>query len=357
MPKALRPGSFRKLMTISRRASFFLILILPMTSSTFAHDPGISSVRLAASTDRLIANLTFSRSELATLVDVTDRSALERLASTLIEIENGGSLLPSKIETIGIDEPSNAVHFSLTFPAPTANVINIRSTLLDRLALGHREFASLTNAEGRIVHEQLLDARNPGFQALISPCRSYFGPFRQLLLTGIEHILTGYDHLAFLLALLLAATSVREVTRIITSFTVAHSITLGMAALDVVSIPSTIIEPMIAVSIVFVGLENLFRREPRGRWMLTFAFGLIHGFGFATALKDMGIGHGMQAAIPLFSFNLGVEAGQLAIAGLVLPAIWLLRRRPAFIARYAPACSLLIALAGGYWLLVRTVLR
>jgi HupE / UreJ protein len=91
--------------------------------------------------------------------------------------------------------------------------------------------------------------------------------------------------------------------------------------------------------------------------MLTFGFGLIHGFGFASALKEMGIGHGLRAAVPLLSFNLGVEAGQLAIAAAVLPAIWMLRRHPTFVVRFAPACSFLIALAGGYWLLVRTVLR
>jgi hydrogenase/urease accessory protein HupE len=223
--------------------------------------------------------------------------------------------------------------------------------------MGHRQFATLTDGSGRILHEQLLDAQNCRFEAAISPSHNSLDTFRRLLITGIEHILTGYDHLAFLLALLLAATSIREVTKIITSFTIAHSITLAMAALDLVSIPSVIVEPMIAASIVFVGLENLLRREPRGRWMLTFAFGLIHGFGFASALREMGIGRGLRAAMPLLSFNLGVEAGQLAIAALVLPVIWMLRRRPAFIVRYAPACSLLIALAGGYWLLVRTVLR
>jgi hydrogenase/urease accessory protein HupE len=345
---------------VSRRvclAGRLLILILTLATSVSAHDPGLSSLRLTASANHLEAKLTFSRSELAPLATSLDRPALEKLGSSLVEIESGGSSLPSHIEAIEINESSNAIHFTLTFPNARGSLLSVRSMLLSRLALGHRQFASLVDADGRVLHEQLLDARNSEFQASVSAARSVLGTFLQPLTTGIEHILTGYDHLAFLLALLLAATSVREVTRIITSFTIAHSITLAMAALDVVSITSIVVEPLIAVSIVFVGIENLLRSQPRGRWMLTFGFGLIHGFGFASALKEMGIGRGLQAAVPLLSFNLGVEAGQLAIAAAVLPLIWMLRRRPTFVIRLAPACSLLIALAGGYWLLVRTVLR
>lgn len=347
----------QSIQSIGRVAGCLLVLILTLATSASAHDPGLSSLRLSVSADNLTAKLTFSRSELTPLASISDRAALEKLGSSLIEIESGGSPLPCHIEAIELDDSSNAIHFILTFPAPRGSLISVRSMLIGRLALGHREFASLIDADGRVLYEGLLDAQNSEFKASLSPSRSLVGMFGQLLVTGIEHILTGYDHLAFLLALLLAATSLREVTKIITSFTIAHSITLAMSALDVVSIPSIIVEPMIAVSIVFVGIENLLRREPRGRWMLTFGFGLIHGFGFASALKEMGIGHGLRAAVPLLSFNLGVEAGQLAIAAAVLPVIWMLRRRPTFVVRFAPACSLLIALAGGYWLLVRTVLR
>ncbi|MGH9799953.1 MAG: HupE/UreJ family protein, partial [Blastocatellia bacterium] len=114
---------------------------------------------------------------------------------------------------------------------------------------------------------------------------------------------------------------------------------------------------MIAVSIVYVGLENLFRRDTSKRWMLTFAFGLIHGFGFASVLRELGIGgQGSSAIVPLFSFNFGVELGQIAIAAIILPLIWKLREQPKFVPRYVPAFSILIALAGGYWLVERTIL-
>src|SRR5205085_1947385 len=115
----------------------------------------------------------------------------------------------------------------------------------------------------------------------------------------------------------------------------------------------------IAASIVFVGAENLWRRgeEPRGRWALTFAFGLIHGFGFATVLRDLGVGrNGQGIAMPLFSFNLGVEVGQVAIAAVVLPIVWRLRKNEAFVRHGVPNLSALVALAGLYWFLQRTII-
>ena len=111
--------------------------------------------------------------------------------------------------------------------------------------------------------------------------------FRGYARLGVEHILTGIDHLLFLLGLLVACRRFRTVAAIVTCFTVAHSVTLALAALDVVTLSSRVVEPLIAATIVFVGVENLIRGdEPKGRWLLTFAFGLLHGLGFAGALKD-----------------------------------------------------------------------
>ena len=128
-----------------------------------------------------------------------------------------------------------------------------------------------------------------------------------------------------------------------------------MATLNLVQISSSIVEPLIAASIVYVGVENLFRGgEPRGRWLLTFAFGLIHGFGFASVLRELGVGaNGSSIAIPLISFNLGVELGQIAIAALVLPLIWKLRTQPVFLYRWVPACSTLVAALGTFWFVQR----
>ena len=145
--------------------------------------------------------------------------------------------------------------------------------------------------------------------------------------------------------------------KIITSFTVAHSLTLALATFGVITISPAIVEPIIAASVVFVGLENLFGRRMVARWLVTFGFGLVHGLGFASILRELGIGEfGAPAAIPLLSFNLGVEITQIAIAALVLPLVWRLEQRPTFTLKHAPALSLLITLAGVYWFLARTLL-
>ena len=145
---------------------------------------------------------------------------------------------------------------------------------------------------------------------------------------------------------------------VITCFTLAHSITLALAALGLVTMSPALVEPLIAASIVFVGVENLLRGgEPKGRWLLTFAFGLIHGFGFSGALREAGLGSsGSALAIPLFSFNLGVEIGQLAVITVILPVLLKTRDRPAFVRFVRPAISAFVALAGAWWLLQRTLL-
>lgn len=184
--------------------------------------------------------------------------------------------------------------------------------------------------------------------------RSFFVRF---FLLGVAHILTGYDHLLFLCGLLVVCRKRRTMVTIITCFTLAHSITLALAALGWVVISGRIIEPLIAGSIVFVGLENLWRHgEPEARWLLTAGFGLIHGFGFAGALIESGLGaHGTPRLVPLLSFNLGVETGQLAVAAVFVPALWQLRKWPACERRGVVVISALVALAGTSWLLQRTL--
>ncbi len=178
---------------------------------------------------------------------------------------------------------------------------------------------------------------------------------------GIEHIFLGYDHIAFLIAIVLWARRLWPVIKIVTAFTIAHSITLSLAALQVVVIPSSIVEPAIAASIVYVAVENFFSRDIDRRWRDTFCFGLIHGFGFASALQEFGLPRG--AVVPaLGAFNLGVEIGQVAIVSLVIPGLigvdWLVAA-----ARGLPAsrtAALVYSLSGGiavlgcYWVIERT---
>ncbi len=164
---------------------------------------------------------------------------------------------------------------------------------------------------------------------IIAGTPSRFAQAREYAVLGVEHILTGYDHLAFLLALLvLAATRPRregiaQVLAVVTAFTVAHSITLALAVTGVVRLPSRVVESAIAASIAWVALENVLRPTVRARWPVTFAFGLVHGLGFASALAETGL-PSRGTALALVSFNVGVEVGQLAVVALVFPLLRLL---------------------------------
>lgn len=171
--------------------------------------------------------------------------------------------------------------------------------------------------------------------------RSRWTESRQFIHEGIWHIWLGFDHVLFLLALLLPAVLVRvedrwqaagdfltvcwNVVSIVTAFTVAHSLTLSLAALDVVRLPSRLVESTIAASVVLAGLSNLYPMMINRRWMVAFGFGLIHGFGFASVLTDLGLPHD-SLLLSLVSFNVGVELGQLAIVAGFLPLAYLIRQ-------------------------------
>jgi hypothetical protein len=202
---------------------------------------------------------------------------------------------------------------------------------------------------------------------------SFFGFVRE----GIHHILIGYDHILFLLSLLLPAVWIRSratdprtglprarwlpaadlrfastnVLKVVTAFTVAHSITLALSVFDIVDPPSRWVESVIAASVVLAALNNIWPLVSEARWKLTFVFGLVHGFGFASALKDAGLAHGALAG-PLVGFNVGVEIGQLCIVAVVLPIAWSLRGTRTYRGAFAGG-SLAIAMVAGLWLVQR----
>lgn len=178
------------------------------------------------------------------------------------------------------------------------------------------------------------------------------GGWSGFLALGIEHILTGLDHLLFLLVLLVNQQRMWSVVRIVTGFTLAHSLTLSLAAVGLVSLPGHIVEPAIALSIVWVALENLFFTGTEWRrTLVAFLFGLVHGLGFAGAIGELQLA-GAALAKALVGFNLGVELGQIACVALVLPLIVWASRPPAM-ARLPQAASVLVALMGGVWFVER----
>jgi hypothetical protein len=152
--------------------------------------------------------------------------------------------------------------------------------------------------------------------------------FVTFLWQGVLHILIGIDHILFVVVLLLVVRRFKQLALIVTSFTLAHSITLALGALDIVTLPSALVESVIALSIVYVAVENMILEEPRARYVVTFVFGLIHGFGFSSVLREVGLPQ--DALVPaLLAFNIGVELGQLAIVAPIFPLVVLLRRKSA----------------------------
>lgn len=183
----------------------------------------------------------------------------------------------------------------------------------------------------------------------------------QSLLAGAHHIVTGWDHLCFLLALLVAARGVRSLLWTITAFTLAHSITLALAALDVLRVPGSWVEPAIALSIAYVAAMNLWWRRVRAPWSEALGFGLIHGLGFAGLLSEMLLDEPQKLRV-LVGFNLGVELGQLAFVAAMLLHFEVIRRATAQPrapgAKFAPASiersiSWCVLLAGLYWFVER----
>jgi hydrogenase/urease accessory protein HupE len=181
------------------------------------------------------------------------------------------------------------------------------------------------------------------------------------VLHGIEHILFGYDHLLFVFALVLIVRSLRVLVWTITSFTLAHSITLALATLGVVHVPGPPVEATIALSILLLACEIVRIRRgqssltQRWPWVVAFTFGLLHGFGFAGALAEIGLPRG-DIPLALFSFNVGVELGQLAFIAVVLGAIAIAKRIaiPPFVTRYAyPIATFAIGTLAAFWFVGR----
>lgn len=177
------------------------------------------------------------------------------------------------------------------------------------------------------------------------------GGFWYFLYQGILHILGGIDHVLFVVTLILAMRTPRQLLLVITAFTIAHSITLVLATLGLVYMSPRLAEPLIALSIVYVAVENLFRHKP-ARPQVAFAFGLFHGFGFSAVLRDLGFASGQMAPL-LVGFNLGVEVGQLIIVLPLFPLIaWLQRREATFlvVSRYTNAA---VGLVACWWFIER----
>ena len=216
----------------------------------------------------------------------------------------------------------------------------------------HQTFVNIY--DGEALTQAILDAGHEKFEYFAGSTQGAFAVVKRFLPAGVNHILIGPDHLLFLVGLLLLGGSLRQLAIIVTAFTVAHSITLSLAALNLIIPPARIIEPAIALSIVYVGADNLLIRDGRDvRAWIAFAFGFIHGFGFANVLRAMNLPR-RALGWSLFSFNLGVEVGQLLVVLVVATALAALRARSEQAGRQlAFAGSVVVIAAGAFWFIQR----
>ena len=343
-------------------------LMACVLSATYAHahDAGLSVANLHLKNSALAVELQFASADIGGLVPLDKnhdgRISPEEFRSALPELQLlGDHSVEASCDGMRIVQPetefrtgaSGEVLFEMNFALPQCTQLSLESTILKRLPAGHRQYLSLRDQRGNVLAERILDRSGNSLEADLTESNTAAAAPRvveRFLILGIQHIFTGYDHLLFLIGLLVTGSGTRASAKVITSFTLAHSLTLALSATRSIQLSPRFVEPLIAVSIIYVGVENIMRREPRGRALLTFGFGLIHGLGFASALREAGVGSLTGGvALPLVSFNLGVEMGQISIAALALPLIWKLRQQPRFVTAYFPGCCTLIVLTGTWF--------
>lgn len=331
-----------------------IIAAFSFSTKISAHDAGISSVNVELAGQTLTIVSDYSSSEIGKISPMADEGGLATLSKeSVVLIINGKPVAPKEVG-FNVNQGHDVI-FRQVFTEIEAGRIELQSALLVKLGSAeHRQYAIVRRDDGEIVGQEILTADQNSMAVDFKELKPDTS-FSKFLPLGIEHIVFGYDHLLFLFALLLVVKSFGEIAKIVTSFTVAHSITLSLATLNVIQVSPSFIEPLIAVSIIFVGLENLLKADQKNRWMLTYAFGLIHGFGFASALQAGGIGQGVGVVVPLLSFNLGVELGQIAVVLLVLPVLWKLGQFQIYKTRLVPIGSCLVVVTGIYWLIERTL--
>lgn len=291
------------------------------------------------------------------------RDALVALLSPRLSLMFDGRPVTLEWGAVEVVADRQSLRLAFAIPAAPPARVNLQAYVFPYDPI-HQTFVNIYE-NGALKHQAILDVTHQAAEYYAGTTQGRLAVIRTFVLSGIEHILIGPDHILFLVGLLLLGGSLSRLALIVTAFTIGHSITLSLAALDILSPPSRYIEPLIALTIVVVGADNiLVLRGSDGathkasdiRAWLAAAFGLVHGFGFASVLKEFGL---PQAALgwSLFAFNLGVELGQLVIVGVVATALAMVRRNSAqWSARVALAGSIGVILAGLYWFVERVFL-
>ncbi len=275
------------------------------------------------------------------------------LLSRVAIVADGVRLQPAPIDVQAVpDQQAVVLRVEAVTDSPPAR-LHVAGVLFP-YDPAHQTFIRLFE-RGAISQQAILTAGRPSADFISGHAQGRFDVLKRFGLSGIEHIAIGPDHVLFLIGLLLTGGGVWPLVRIVTAFTVAHSLTLTLAALNVVTPPARLIEPAIALSICYVGVDNLIRRpdSPDRRAWIALVFGLVHGFGFANVLREMDL-PGHLLGWSLFAFNLGVEIGQLAIVVVVAGMLAVVRRRfPAAGRWIVLGGSVAVIWAGFFWFVER----
>ncbi len=345
------------------RLGYGVLLLAAGAAAARAHvagSTGYASITISRSTVRYSLTLPTSAlpsdlAEALRLAQTGSQAHRERLLDALrahVLLRANGTPCepgPGQVSPSAFDAPSVTMLVDFAC-ASTVRHLVIRDNLFDVLGSSYHTLAKAESPQGTQQLTFEPDAREA--QVTIDESSSPAGRGGGFFRLGVEHILSGYDHLLFLAALLLRGGRLSSLLKIITAFTIAHSITLALAVLGVVAIPARFVESAIALSIVWVALENLaLSGAPSRRWLVSFVFGLVHGLGFASALEPLALPPA-QLARALVGFNLGVEAGQALVVVLLLPGlVWM--HGKAWERRAVRAASLAVAAAGLTWFVER----
>lgn len=345
---------------------------LLVAGTALAHTVGLSRGVYVVRGAEVMVEVTFARGELRALVPGLDADGDGALSDA--ELADGGATLQAvvvdRVVLVGdgqacagtltrarmVEEDGAVVVAGYVCPqAPES--LKISLPLLESLGPTHRHLGLVGRGEAGEdgLTDVVLHGRSPETTVTLGAAGAEASGYSvgEYFKLGVEHILIGTDHLVFLLGLVLVGGRLRSLVAVITAFTLGHSVSLAMATLGVWSPGGAIVEPAIALSIAYVGVENFFAKDAAGRWKITLPFGFIHGFGFAGVLADLGLP--ADAVVPaLLLFNLGVEAGQLLVLALVLPVLVLLARQAWFQRiRGVWWISGAIVAAGLYWFVER----
>ena len=345
------------------RSIAFSLLAVAWTVSAAAHVNSTGLATLDLDGEKLLYRLTVVATEvdeqggrlLATAAD-GDRAAAERVAGFLRDYARfsiaGEACQPGRVAVRGSTAGDDKVFLEMVLSCPkSTGTLAIRDDWPEVLG-AHFQTVLSVRQPGRPSVEFVFreDRRAATLDLAIAAPTGWFA----FIAMGVEHILGGLDHLLFLLALLALVRGLWQTVTIVTGFTVAHSITLSLAVLGVVDVPSRIVEPLIAASIVWVAVENLVAPSGIGRrWLIAAGFGLIHGLGFASALTELDLSRDALLRA-LIGFNVGVELGQIAFVVVVMPPLaWV--SRSGRLPRLPQVLSVLVAAAGAVWLVLRLI--